>query len=313
MVEKIVTGFAYELLPIEKVKANPQQPRKEFDEAALQELAGSIKEHGVIEPILVEAEPGAPGGEGTYLLQAGERRLRAARMAGLREIPAVIRPSLNGSGARERLVVGLVENLMRADMNPIEEANGYAVLKNDPQAGGLSQVEIAHQVGVPLSRVTRRMVLLKLEKETQELVKDGRLSDDPRVIVALLDLDNKSDQVKVATGLAARRAGPKAALEVISRFQEHVRGEKFEAEVIPAKRMAFRKGEPNKTQWNALQQVGKLPPWLLVEISARDVCEMCSLRDQASPTTCRGCALVEMLVTMIGKANNPQKGGGHGD
>ncbi|MBE3038014.1 MAG: ParB/RepB/Spo0J family partition protein, partial [Chloroflexi bacterium] len=240
----------------------------------------------------------------TYLLQAGERRLRAARMVGLKEIPSIIRPSLNGSGPRERLMLALVENLQRADMSPIDEANGYAVLKNEH---GLSQIEIAHQVGVPCSRVSRMMNLLKLEKQTQKLIQEGTLSNDPRVVDSLLDLE-KSDQVKVASVLAARRAGPKAALEAIARYQEHLRGEKFGAEVIPAQRIAFSKaGQPNKTQWDALQQVGRIPPWLLVEITARDVCEMCNLRYQASVTTCRTCALVEMLVGLIGKANH----GGH--
>ena len=271
---------------------------KEFDQAALQELAGSIQEHGVIQPILVEE-----GAGGTYLLQAGERRLRAAKMAGLKEIPAVIRPGLNGSGPVERLVLAMTENLIRADMNPIDEGHGYEALQN---LYGLNQVEISKRIGVPLSRVSTMMNYLKLEVATQELVKNGTLSKDPRVTHSLLKLE-KGDQVKVATALAARRAGPAAALEAITRRPGAPAGEKFSGEETPALKLAYRKGEPNKTQWNALQQVGRIPPWLLVEVAAREVCANCSLRDQASSTTCRGCALVEMLVGLIGKANN----GGH--
>jgi ParB/RepB/Spo0J family partition protein len=290
---------AYKEIPVNKILPNPQQPRKEFDPAELNDLAESIRQHGVLQPILVE-----PGSKDTYLLQAGERRLRAAKMIGLKEIPAIIRPPLNGNGPRERLILAIVENIQRADMNPIDEANGYAMMHKEH---GLSQVEIAHQIGIPVSRVTQKMKLLKLEEPVQKLIQSGNLTNDPRVVDALLDLD-KRDQVKVSSTLAERKAGPKAALEALERYQDHLRGETIPSDEIPAKRFAISKvDKANHTQWNALQQVGKVPPWLLVEIAARDTCNRCGLRDQASKTTCRGCALVEFLVQIIGSANH----GGH--
>lgn len=155
--------------------ANPNQPRKHFDADALAELAASLKEHGVLQPLLVSQAP-----EGGYLVIAGERRLRAARLAGLATVPVVIREQLDNG---QDLELALVENLQRRDLTPLEEARAYAQLRDQFR---LVQREIAARVGVERSTVANALRLLKLPEEVQELIEDGRLSaGHARSILAL--------------------------------------------------------------------------------------------------------------------------------
>ncbi|MDR2097398.1 MAG: ParB/RepB/Spo0J family partition protein [Spirochaetaceae bacterium] len=171
------------MLPLDKIAANPDQPRKNFDEDALKELADSIKRHGVIQPILVEEDKG-----GAYTIITGERRARAARMAGLSEIPAIIRKFSN----EQRIAVALVENIQRADLNPIEEANAY---KHLMEAANISQDEAANRVGKKRSTLSNAMRLLKLPSEMQEALKTGGISAGHAR--AILSLDSDSEQRKL--------------------------------------------------------------------------------------------------------------------
>lgn len=167
-------------VPIEKIQANPGQPRKVFDEEALQELAASIREHGIIQPLIVEQTS-----EGNYLLVAGERRLRAARLVGLRDVPVIIR---NYSDER-RLEVALVENVQRSDLNPIEEALAYKKLM---EITGLSQDEVASRVGKNRSTVANALRLLKLPEDMQQALATGVLtSGHGRAILSVI---NPADQ-----------------------------------------------------------------------------------------------------------------------
>jgi ParB family transcriptional regulator, chromosome partitioning protein len=129
-----VSGKMLLTLPVEAIERNPEQPRKRFEDAKLEELAASIREHGVVEPILVRKD-----GQ-RYRILAGERRWRAAQRAGLKEVPAVLREATD----REAFELALVENLQRADLNAIEEAEAYEVLLTDH---GLTQERIAGRVG----------------------------------------------------------------------------------------------------------------------------------------------------------------------
>jgi ParB family chromosome partitioning protein len=149
-------------LPIEAIERNPNQPRKRFEEEKLEELAASIREHGVVEPILVRREAGS------YRILAGERRWRAAQRAGLKEIPAVLREA----SEREAFEIALVENLQREDLNAIEEAEAYEVLIADHR---LTQDAIAQRVGKERSTVANALRLLKLPSEVRDLVRDGQL------------------------------------------------------------------------------------------------------------------------------------------
>jgi ParB family chromosome partitioning protein len=151
-------------LPIDLVQRNPQQPRKHFDEGELNDLANSIRSHGVLQPILVRPIAG-----GKYEIVAGERRWRAAQRAGLHAIPAVIR-ELNEV---EVLEIAIIENVQRTDLNPIEEAQGFQALID---RFGRTQQEIADAVGKSRPHIANMLRLLALPDDLQEMVRDGRLS-----------------------------------------------------------------------------------------------------------------------------------------
>lgn len=150
-------------LPIEAIRRDGAQPRKQFDEARLKELADSIQVQGIIQPVLVRKE-----GEG-YLLIAGERRWRAAQLAGLKEIPALVREVSEG----QAFELALVENLQRADLNPIEEAEGYRRLIEEFK---LSQEQVSQKVGKDRSTVANALRLLGLPEEVKGMVADGSIS-----------------------------------------------------------------------------------------------------------------------------------------
>ena len=154
-------------VPVEQVAPNPFQPRRQFSDEQLQELAESIKVHGVLEPIVVRPVEGP--GPVRYQLVVGERRWRAARLAGLATLPAVVR----SVGDREMLQMALVENLQREDLNPLEEAEAYRRLMEE---FGLSQEDVARAVGRSRPTVSNTLRLLELEPEIQELLRAGRLS-----------------------------------------------------------------------------------------------------------------------------------------
>lgn len=152
-------------IPIASIRPNPNQPRHRFDETALAELAASLREHGLLQPVLVSQD-----GPDAYVLVAGERRWRAARQAGFERIPAVIRERLDET---RELELALVENLQRRDLTPLEEARAYEQLRT---GAGWSQAEIAQRVGLDRSTVANSLRLLKLAPAIQERVEDGALT-----------------------------------------------------------------------------------------------------------------------------------------
>jgi ParB family chromosome partitioning protein len=152
-------------VPIDRIRRNPHQPRNAFGEEGLAELAASIATHGVIQPIVVRGSA-----DSGYELIAGERRLRAARLAGLTQIPVVIRESQ----ASELLELALVENVQRADLNPIEEAAAYRELID---GFGLTHEAVAHRVGKSRVAISNALRLLDLAPETREAIISGRISE----------------------------------------------------------------------------------------------------------------------------------------
>lgn len=152
-------------LPVELIVANPNQPRRNFDEDALRALAGSLGERGVLQPVLVRPKPG-----GTYELVAGERRWRAAQIAGLAEIPALVRPRDDAA----TLELALIENMVREDLNPIEEARACAALVEEL---GLTREDVGLRVGRSRVAVSNLLRLLDLPEETIELLERGQLSE----------------------------------------------------------------------------------------------------------------------------------------
>jgi ParB family chromosome partitioning protein len=201
----IAPGRQLLALPIEAIERNPEQPRKRFDELKLEELAASIREHGVVEPILVRKDGGK------YRILAGERRWRAAARAGLKEIPAVVREA----SEREAFELALVENLQRADLNAIEEAEAYDVLVSDH---GLTQEEIAKRVGKERSTVANALRLLKLPEDVRDSVRDGQL--DMGHARALLGIDD-AEAIRKAAGRAIREGLSVRATEALVRALTH--------------------------------------------------------------------------------------------
>jgi ParB family chromosome partitioning protein len=161
-------------IPVEAVEPNPYQPRRHFDEEGLAELAASIKEKGVLQPITVREK------NGTFELVAGERRWRAAQIAGLSEIPAVVRELAD----REVMEIALIENLQREDLNPIEEAEAYAVLMEE---FSLTQEEVAQAVGKGRPTVANRLRLLRLPDVVKGWIAEGRLSAGHAKILVVMD------------------------------------------------------------------------------------------------------------------------------
>ena len=187
----------YKLLPIHKVEPNPNQPRRDFDPEELQALAESIAMHGVVQPITVRAVE-----NDYYQIIAGERRWRAARIADLREIPAVIIEADD----KKVMELALIENLQRQDLNPVEEAMGYQTLMGEY---GLTQEETAARVGKSRPAVANMLRLLTLEASVLDMLRDGRLTaGHARAIVALKTekLQKEAGQKIAALGLSVRQA-----------------------------------------------------------------------------------------------------------
>ena len=169
-----MAGGAAEL-PVETIHRNPRQPRQRFDEAELRELADSIRQHGVLQPLIVS--PGEAG-QG-YILIAGERRLEAARLAGLTAVPAIVRHATE----QEHLELALVENLQRTDLGALEAAEGYRQLTEE---FGLSHQQVATQVGKSRVAISNTLRLLKLAPEVRAALAAGEISEGhARALLAL--------------------------------------------------------------------------------------------------------------------------------
>jgi ParB family transcriptional regulator, chromosome partitioning protein len=198
-------GEAGELLelPVELIKPNPSQPRTKFDPEALAGLASSIEASGVVQPLLVR-----PLHDGSYELIAGERRWRAARQAGLEKVPAVVRDSEQA----ERLQVALIENMVREDLNPVDEARACAALVGDL---GLSKEELARRVGRSRPAVSNLIRLLDLPDEALALLESGELSEGHgRALLLVRDNDARRRLARAAAkgGWSVRETEDRAKL-----------------------------------------------------------------------------------------------------
>ena len=188
---------AYQLLPIYKVEPNPDQPRQDFDEEELQALADSIEIHGVIQPLTVRETA-----NGYYQIIAGERRWRAARAAGLSEIPAVIMEADD----KKVMELALIENLQRQDLNPVEEALGYQSLMEEY---GLTQEDTAKRVGKSRPAVANALRLLSLCPGVLELLRKGELTAGHARAVLTLKTEKKQLEAAkkiIALGMSVRAA-----------------------------------------------------------------------------------------------------------
>jgi ParB family chromosome partitioning protein len=215
-------------IPLDRIRANPRQPRLRVDDAAMQTLTASVREHGVIQPVLVtETLDG-------YQLVAGERRVRAARAAGLERIPAVVRQLAD----REQLELALVENLQREDLDPVESARAYRQLIDE---FGFSQEDLAARVGRARSTVANTLRLLDLNDAVQAAIADGRLTEghgralgglevehQGKVLDTVVDQDLSVRQTeelvrRIRTPRVARETTPKPTDPDLERVEEDLR------------------------------------------------------------------------------------------
>jgi ParB family chromosome partitioning protein len=181
-------------LPVDRIAPNPEQPRRTFSQEALNELAASIREKGIIQPLIVRPDPGA---EGRYQIVAGERRWRAAQLAQLHEVPVLIR-ELDDT---EVLEIAIIENIQRADLNPVEEASAYQQLMD---RFGHTQEKLAEALGKSRSHIANLMRLLTLPPSVQAMLRDGDLTaGHARALITSDNAEELARQV-VAKGLSVR-------------------------------------------------------------------------------------------------------------
>jgi ParB family chromosome partitioning protein len=171
-------------IPIDQISPNPYQPRKTFNEASIEELARSVREHGIVQPLVVTKI-----GDGKYRLIAGERRFRAAQRAGLSHVPVVVKEKISDSDV---LQVALIENIQREDLNPIEEAYAYHQLHED---FNLTQEEISKRVGKERSTVANFLRLIKLPDSVKKLLASGQLSMGHARAILAIDSAKKQEQL----------------------------------------------------------------------------------------------------------------------
>lgn len=201
-------------LPLREIEPNRSQPRKQFDEGALAELADSISQHGILQPLLVR-----PLVSGGYQIVAGERRWRAARMAGLTEVPAVVREMTD----QQVMQLALIENLQREDLTALEEAQGYQTLM---ESYGLTQEEIAKIVGKSRPAVANALRLLNLPQAVRELVAQGKLSAGHAR--TLLPIESAQDMLEMAQLTVKHGISVRELEKMVKKFLSH------EAEAEPA-------------------------------------------------------------------------------
>jgi ParB family chromosome partitioning protein len=175
----------YVNIDIEKISANPNQPRKDFKVGSLKELADSIKQNGLLQPLVVRAD------NGSYRIVAGERRFRAAKMIGMERVPAII---LENISSRDQLQLALIENLQREDLNVIELANGYSTLLEEYD---LTQDELAKILSKDRSTITNTLRLLNLPSQVQMLIREGKVTAGHAR--AILALEDESKQIEAAS------------------------------------------------------------------------------------------------------------------
>lgn len=187
--DEITEKSPYQLLPIYKVEPNPDQPRRDFDEEELQALSESIAVHGIIQPLTVREMA-----NGYYQIIAGERRWRAARLANLAEVPAIVMEADD----RKVTELALIENLQRQDLNPIEEALGYQKLVDD---FGITKEEASQRVGKSRSAVSNAMRLLSLPTPIIDMLREGKLTAGHAR--AILTVANEKKQIEVAQKISA--------------------------------------------------------------------------------------------------------------
>ena len=287
-------------IPIALITPNPKQPRKRFDSQELENLTASVKEHGVIQPLLI-----CPADQhGIHILIAGERRLRAAQGANLKTVPAVI----HNVKTDDLTVLALVENVIRDDMSPVEEGDAYLELRRK----GKSNSEIARMIGTNDVRVGHCINCASLPDRTREMVHAGTLyksNDFISVMMAIATIDLTAcdelakEIVKKQPGLKAAKKSAEGVLAYLQNLSAKKSRSKAKSKSAPVLEVAsfIAKTDIDVEEpqgWNVLQQAGDVPQWPLLTQAAIEVCRRCELHDIASPQMCSACTAAQMLAGM---------------
>ena len=199
------SNYINDSIPLSKIKANPNQPRKDFDDSKMEELISSIREKGILQPIAVRELK-----NGNYEIIAGERRFRAAKSVGLDSIPAYI---LSVSNESEIMEYALIENIQRVDLDPIEESEAFALLKSKYN---LSQKEISKRVGKSRSLIANSLRLLKLPSSIKKDIKNNKLTMGHAI--SLLSLKNKTQMLAIANRIINNKLSVRNTEEIVSKM-----------------------------------------------------------------------------------------------
>ena len=218
----------------EKIQPNPEQPRKTFRKETLKELGESIKRHGIVQPIVVEREGDV------YVLVAGERRWRACQLIGKKALElgreVIVQDRANHNG-RERMLSAVIENVQREDMNVIEEGMAYRTLIDEH---GMRPSEIAAKIGKSVSHIMNCLERLQLPKEIQEMMREGQVSADMRLVQAFRSLPERKAAIALAQRASERNMMIKGIVLAAQRLKEAIEAEPLIRKGTPALRLASR-------------------------------------------------------------------------
>lgn len=291
------------------IERNPKQPRQRFNNKELEQLTISVREHGIIQPLIV-----APSSKpDVYILVAGERRLIAARRANLETVPVIIR---NVANEQEMLILALVENVDRAEMTPVEEGDAYLVLRSQ----GMSNAEIARKVGVNDVHVGNCIFCAELPQKTRELMNKNQLFISNQFVSIMHDIAEISPKAcdEVAQQIADTQPALKIAKKTATTVLNHLTTVKpakdkkkkrniFEAASNLADLDIDEDQPPLPNKWNVLKEAGQLPPWQMVTDAAVNICTGCDLYGFASHPICSACTAARMLAQLAKKAEEQKE------
>lgn len=318
-------------IPVDKIIPNPEQPRRTFDADELEALAVSIRARGVIQPIVVEESP-----NGVYILHDGERRWRASMLADRHTVPAVVVPSLNGTGGRDRLLRALVANVQRADLNPIEIAVSLRRLRDE---NVWTNRKLSQETGIAYSAIPNYLKILDLNEEIQALIAGGELPKDHRVVNALLAIEDPAVRVAYAQRVARQGVTVRAIVTGAERLRSRIAETKPptlpDAQPKPRPKTPAQPAKPPRerreqavalsrvedtvepdtpAKWTNIRPAARgmcdacdvkplteqEPAWSLVLAAADATCKACTVADMGALDICRQCPAVDLLKRMAG-------------
>ena len=279
-------------LNIGLIDPNPDQPRTEFDQAELQSLAQSIKEHGLVQPVTVRI---SKVDEGRFYLIDGERRWRATKLAGLSTIKAYCKESIPEK--KESLIGAVIASSQRSDLNPIDEAVSFQRLI---RTGGYTQKRVAELVGRSISYVNMRLKLLEFDDEIQGFFAKRKLTVDPGLVCAI---DKLPEEIRASTLRRFVQRGTSVAYmrRIITMITNRSGNEGVDlthSRKAPAIAMGMKEDTKKPAQTkivSVLEKRGEMPQWKLIEEAAKAACEECGLADLASSESCKECPAVDLI------------------